>query len=388
MNLRDAASCGTLAAVTSGTIKNGTKAAHERAAARAGRSKSAPVTRVRNGKRVEVADEAHITPLAGPLPKIGETLRLKHPEHGAEARVIVGDCREILAGLDEVRRGELDLVFADPPFNWGRGYDAWKDAMAEREYLAFTYDWIDLCVRGLRDGGALWINIPDDWAADIVCYLKGRGVVDPRAGGPGRPPTAMTMQNWCVWHYRFGQNSVDRFINSKVHALYFIKGGGQHTWNPLDVLEMSDRAAIYGDPRTQSKKDGMPAGKRVPMDVWYGQFWGRVQGNSKERRHYHDNQLPEVYLERVVRACSKPGDRVLDPFLGSGTTGVIAHALGRKFIGCEFSPENAARALERMRRGPVRLGALKDASTAIFKKRGGKRARAAEADADEGDTEV
>ena len=61
------------------------------------------------------------------------------------------------------------------------------------------------------------MNIPDDWAAEVVCYLKGR--MD------RRPPVVMEMQNWCVWHYRFGQNSTERFINSKVHALYFIKGG-------------------------------------------------------------------------------------------------------------------------------------------------------------------
>jgi site-specific DNA-methyltransferase (adenine-specific) len=105
------------------------------------------------------------------------------------------------------------------------------------------------------------------------------------------------------------------------------------------------------------------------MDVWYGQYWGRIQGNNKERRIGHDNQLPEVYLERVVRACSNPGDLVMDPFLGSGTTGVIAHALGRNFIGTEFSKENAKRAIERMKSGPIRLGALEGQSSAIFEKR-------------------
>ena len=108
---------------------------------------------------------------------------------------------------------------------------------------------------------------------------------------------------------------------------------------------------------------------RVPMDVWYGQYWGRVQGNNTERRHYHDNQLPEAYLERVVRSCSKPGDLVLDPFLGSGTTGVMAHALGRNFIGTEFSAENAQSSFERIQAGPVRLGAALGACTAIHRPR-------------------
>jgi site-specific DNA-methyltransferase (adenine-specific) len=149
------------------------------------------------------------------------------------------------------------------------------------------------------------------------------------------------------------------------------------TWNPSEILELSDRRSIYFDPRTESKKDGMPAGMRVPMDVWYGQYWGRVQGNNTERRGYHDNQLPEVYLERVIRATSNEGDLVIDPFLGSGTTGVIAHALKRRFIGTEFSEDNAKSAFERMKAGPVRLGAATGQSTAIFQgRKGGEKKRA------------
>jgi site-specific DNA-methyltransferase (adenine-specific) len=281
------------------------------------------------------------------------------------AKVFVGDCREVLASLTEVAQSQVDLVFADPPFNWNRAYDRWDDGLPEDEYLRFTYDWIDLCVQALRPGGALWINIPDDWAAEIVCFLKGR--LD------RKPCASMRMQNWCIWHYRFGQNTTQRFINSKVHALYFVKPGKDTVWNAEAILELSDRAAIYSDPRTFEKGDGMPPGKRVPMDVWYGKYWGRIQGNNKERRAKHDNQLPEVYLERVVRACSNPGDLVLDPFLGSGTTGVVAHHLGRRFIGTEYSIDNAKSAFERMKLGPARPLAhdapTTDASSAIFSPR-------------------
>ncbi len=270
------------------------------------------------------------------------------------ARVYVGDCREILARLPEVKKKEVDLVFADPPFNWSRAYDEWDDKMPRNEYLDFTYDWLDLCIGSLREHGAIWVNIPDDTAAEIVLHLKRRG---------------LHMINWCVWHYRFGQNTKSRFINSKVHALYFARHVKNRRWNAGEVLETSDRASTYFDPRTMDKRDGMPAGKRVPMDVWYGAYWGRIQGNNKERRIGHDNQLPEVYLERVIRATSNEGDLVLDPFLGSGTTGVMAHALGRGFIGTEFSAANAKRAFERIAKGPIRLGALEDAVTAIHKPR-------------------
>ena len=281
------------------------------------------------------------------------------------AQIWIGDCREVLPAIPEVKKSQVDLVFADPPFNWARDYDrdrtgeAWDDkAMSREEYLAFTFDWIDACVRGLADHGSMWINIPDDWAAQIVCYL---------AGDLARAPVQrMPLVNWCVWHYRFGQNTTGRFINSKVHALYFCKDPAARVWNRDDILEVSDRRAIYGDPRTESKRDGVAPGHRVPMDVWYGKYWGRIQGNNKERRHKHDNQLPEVYLERVILASSNPGDLVLDPFTGSGTTGVMARALGRRFIGTEYSKLNAGRAIDRIKAGPVRLGALRGESSAIF----------------------
>lgn len=289
-----------------------------------------------------------------------------HPETGVVASVRIGDCREKLLEFEAVKNAEVDLVFADPPFNWARDYDrhqtgdAWDDAaMSREEYLTFTEQWLEICAGSLKETGSMWVNIPDDSAAEIVVHLKKIG---------------MHMVNWCVWHYRFGQNTKGRFINSKVHALYFCKNPYRRTWNPEPVLEVSDRRAIYGDPRTERKKDGMPAGMRVPMDVWYGQYWGRIQGNNKERRQKHDNQLPEVYLHRVIACSSNPGDLVLDPFLGSGTTGVVAHAMGRHFIGTEFSRANAEMAFERVVSGPVRdLGSLGGGSTAIFEKRRSKR---------------
>ncbi len=284
--------------------------------------------------------------------------RLVAPEYvnektGGTARVYVGDCREVVPAIPECAAGSVDLIFADPPFNWSRGYDEWDDSLPRNEYLNFTYAWLDACVAALSARGSMWVNIPDDTAAEIVVYLKGHHRLE--------------MVNWCVWHYRFGQNRLDAFINSKVHALYFArsKDPSGRTWNVDEVLEPSDRATTYFDPRTHNKKEGTN-GLRAPMDVWYGKFWGRIQGNNRERRANHDNQLPEVYLERVIRACSNKGDVVMDPFNGSGTTLTVGCALGRKCIGVEYSEALAKSAWERIRKGPLRLGAGLNESTAIF----------------------
>ena len=251
--------------------------------------------------------------------------------------VFVGDCRTILQKLDP---GTIDLVFADPPFNWDVKYGDWDDKRPRQEYVQFTHEWLDACIRALADHGSLWVNIPDDTAAEIVMHLKSRG---------------LHMINWCIWHFRFGQNRSGNFIVSKVHALYFAKDKTNRCWNPDSVLEPSDRAAVYDDQRTFNKKQG-ENGLRVPLDVWYGLNWGRVQGNNKERRANHQNQLPEVYLERVIRSCSNEGDLVLDPFLGSGTPCTVARALNRRSIGIEYSEKNARSAFQRIKKGAIRIG--------------------------------
>jgi DNA modification methylase len=111
-------------------------------------------------------------------------------------------------------------------------------------------------------------------------------------------------------------------------------------------------------------------GLRVPMDVWYGKYWGRIQGNNKDRRHNHHNQIPEIYLERVIKACSNLGGLVLDPFCGSGTTSTVARALGRRSITIEYSQVNAKSAWERITKvGMIPREDAGPQSSAIFKSR-------------------
>lgn len=248
--------------------------------------------------------------------------------------IYVGDNRDI---LPQIREGSIDLIFADPPFNLDVDYGKWRDNLPRDEYLKFTYEWLDACLRVLAPHGSIWVNIPDDTAAEVVVYLKKK---------------KLTMMNWCIWHFRFGQCQNTNFIISKVHVLYFVKDPVKRIWNTGQVLEPSDRATTYADPRT--RKTQTPS-LRVPLDVWYGKYWGRIQGNNKERRASHKNQIPELYMERVIRACSKKGGLVLDPFLGSGTTCTVARALKRRSIGIELSSKIAKSAFERIQEGPVRL---------------------------------
>ena len=116
--------------------------------------------------------------------------------------IYVGDNREI---LPNIKKDSVDLIFADPPFNWDVKYGKWQDNMPRDSYLKFSYEWIDACLKVLAPHGSIWINIPDDTAAEVVLYLKSK---------------KLFMINWCIWHFRFGQCRNSNFIVSK--RLYFL----------------------------------------------------------------------------------------------------------------------------------------------------------------------
>lgn len=258
----------------------------------------------------------------------------------------VGDCREVLPYLPE---GAFDLIMADPPFNQGEAYSVWKDTLPGREFRKFTNEWLDLTVPRLSARGNLWVNVPNEMAARIVVHLE--------------DTHGLMLADWCIWHYRFGQWKDSGFIKSKSHALHFVRSK-DFIWNPSAVLVASDRASKYNDSRTQDTDN---PGKRVPLDVWGvtdafdpdypgdGPYFGRVQGNNAERNGNHPNQLPEKYIERVVRSCSNPDSLVLTPFAGSGTELVVARALGRVSVGIEIGEAEAESAFARIKRGAVRV---------------------------------
>ncbi|MBW2093301.1 MAG: site-specific DNA-methyltransferase [Deltaproteobacteria bacterium] len=263
----------------------------------------------------------------------GPTHQLADPH----TQIYVGDCREILGKLSS-SGVKADLIFADPPFGIGQNYIGYDDHKSALDNVDFTTDWILACLNILSPTGSMWVNVPDSMAV-----LVNNIMTDYEEG--------LTLVNWCIWHYRFGQCNDSRFISSHTHALYFARDIKRRTWNPDAILVPTDRASKYNDKRTQETRR---PGKRVPLDVWYGRGLGRIQGNNKERRKGHPNQIPELYMRRVIAACSDEGDLVLDPFLGSGTTSVIARAMNRRSIGIEISEASAASAFERIKGGTVR----------------------------------
>ena len=235
-------------------------------------------------------------------------------------RIVQGDCLPLLASLP---RESIDLAFADPPFNIGYDYDVYKDRMAAADYVDWSKRWIKQVWRVLKPSGTFWLAIGDDFAAELkVAACQDCG---------------FTLRSWVIWHYTFGVNCTRKFTRSHTHLLYFVKNPKSFTFND-EAIRVPSWRQLHGDKRANPKG-------RIPDDTW--QF-SRVCGTFKERAGWHGCQMPEQVLGRIIRACSNPGDTVLDPFAGSGTTLAVAKKLGRRWLGFELSEWYAWQAQARL----------------------------------------
>jgi len=257
-----------------------------------------------------------------------------------------------IAYLQAAPEGWADLVFADPPFNIGYVYHNYDDRRETDDYLDFSRRWMAAVKRALKPTGSFYLAIGDEYAADL-CVIARREL-------------GFTMRNWIVWHYTFGQQTKQKFAKSHTHILYFTRDPKRFTFNADAVRVPSARQTTYADARAN------PRGK-LPDDVWVlrpqeapGEVFGpesdtwfvsRVCGTFKEREGWHGCQMPLEVLRRIILASSNPGDIVVDPFNGSGTTAVAAALLGRRYLGIDQSDEYVKYARRRLEHARAAIAA-------------------------------
>ncbi|MBI9017731.1 MAG: site-specific DNA-methyltransferase [Phycisphaerae bacterium] len=260
-----------------------------------------------------------------------------------ENTIIHGDCISILEKQLKQNNGEpfIDLVFADPPFNIGYSYDKYKDNLDYDNYVSWTNDWMTACTAALKDNGSFWIAIGDEYAAEIKITARKLG---------------LTMRNWIIWYYTFGQNTKAKFSRSHTHIFYFAKNDKSLTFNDLEVRVPSARQTTYADKRADGRG-------KIPDDTWIirpqaipdafldsEDTWHipRVCGTFKERKGFHGCQMPEKLLGRIIKVASNPEDLVFDPFSGSGTTVAVAKTLNRRYLATDISENYVQQGLARL----------------------------------------
>jgi site-specific DNA-methyltransferase (adenine-specific) len=252
--------------------------------------------------------------------------------------LVRGDCLEV---LQRIPSESVDFCFADPPYNLKKKYDKWDDTLEIKEYFEWCDAWLTELVRVLKPGRTLAVlNIPL-WAVRHFARLR----------------TLMTYQNWIVWE---GLSLPVRMIMPANYVILCFSKGESRDLPGLDpcasksidtreLLSFKEsycvRASCLNERAVLGVQDKTPI-----TDLWWDIH--RLKHNC--RRVDHPCQLPPALMRRLIALFTQPGERVLDPFNGVGTTTLAAEQLGRAFIGIELSEYYhtiACRRHDELRRG-------------------------------------
>ena len=230
-------------------------------------------------------------------------------------QVVVGDC---VAALDSLPPASVDLIFADPPYNLQLGGDLrrpddslvdavdddWDKFASFAEYDAFTRAWLTAARRVLKPDGALWVIGSYHNIFRVGAILQDLG---------------FWMLNDIVWRKANPMPNFRgrRFTNAHETLIWAARGERSKYTFHYEALK-------GGNDDLQMRSD------------WYLPLCtGEERLKDGNGAKVHPTQKPEALLARVLLSASNPGDVVLDPFFGTGTTGAVAKALGRRFIGIE-----------------------------------------------------
>jgi modification methylase len=244
-------------------------------------------------------------------------------------RVLEGDCVEQMNRLPE---GSCDLIFADPPYNLqlegelrrpdnsrvDAVDDHWDQFSSFEEYDRFTRAWLAAARRVLKETGALWVIGSYHNIFRVGVTLQDLG---------------FWILNDVVWRKTNPMPNFRgrRFTNAHETLIWCMKSRDQksYTFNYEAMKALNDELQMRSDWTLPICSGGE-----------------RLRNDSGAKAH--STQKPESLLHRVIVSSTKPGDVVLDPFFGSGTTGAVARRLGRRFIGIERDPAYAQLARTRI----------------------------------------
>ncbi len=258
-------------------------------------------------------------------------------------QLILGDCLEVLKGLAPA---SVDLIYLDPPFFSKRNYQVvWGDEGEIRsfqdrwaggldQYLAWLKERVQELHRLLKPTGSIFLHC--DWHANAYIRVA---ILDKIFG-------EANFKNEIVWCYtapanvqkRFPQKHDTIFFYAKSKQSYFSAKRIKIPYSSETVARTRRGAGLMGlkvkGEAEERHKSRLAREGKVPEDYWLDIF--RLQGNSRERIGY-PTQKPEALLERIILCASKEGDLVLDPFVGGGTTVVVAERLNRQWLGIDQS---------------------------------------------------
>ena len=246
-----------------------------------------------------------------------------------KATVLHGDCASLL-DHQNTAFGRVDLTFLDPPFNQDKGYNEWNDNLPEAQYWKWMGEVCTQIYARTASGGAIYFMQREKKTEAVLRCLRESG---------------WGFQNLIIW-------------KKKTSAVPGMKRFGKH-YQIIAFATKGERPRVFHRLRINPP---LPAGYKYERengmfvtDVWddireltSGYFAGDEALRDTEGNRLHKQQAPVQLLLRIILSSTNPGDVVLDPFAGSGTTLVVGEQLGRKSIGVELDKVNVKIIEERL----------------------------------------
>jgi len=253
------------------------------------------------------------------LPKTTKTTKNKKITAPKINQITKGDCIEVLKATPA---GSVDMIFADPPYNLQLGGDLhrpnntkvdacddhWDQFDSLKVYDDFTREWLSAARETLKDDGAIWVIGSYHNIFRLGAILQDLGY---------------WILNDVIWRK---SNPMPNFRGKR-----FTNAHETMIW--AGKSEQSKYTFNYDSMKALNEDLQMRSDWFIPLCT------GGERLKNKDGEKAHPTQKPEALLHRVILSSTKPGDVVLDPFFGTGTTGAVAKKLGRDFIGIEREDE-------------------------------------------------
>lgn len=257
------------------------------------------------------------------------TISEKKTIDGVLDKTIIGDTFETLKLLPEK---SVDLLIVDPPYNLDKNFNGKKfKKTSDDMYEEYTESWISLVIPLLKDNATIYVCC--DWQSSpaIGSVLKKH----------------FHIQNRITWQREKGRGALSNWKNG-MEDIWFATNSKTYTFNVEDVKIRRKVIAPYkvdGKPKDWEETEQGNFRNTYPSNFWDDisiPYWSMPENTA------HPTQKPEKLLAKLILASSNPGDVILDPFLGSGSTSVTAKKLGRHYIGIEQNDQYCVWAEKRL----------------------------------------
>ncbi len=242
-------------------------------------------------------------------------------------------CQDVFKSVLHLPTGFVDLLFLDPPYNLSKTYNSHTfREMKSSEYAEWLDSWLSMLLPTLKPTASVYIC--GDW--------RSSGAIQQVA------EKYFIIRNRITWEREKGRGAKSNWKNNS-EDIWFCTLTNQYYFNVHAVKLKRKVLAPYthttGQPKDWVKTKSGDFRLTFPSNIWNDitiPFWSMPENTE------HPTQKPEKLLAKIILASSKPGDIILDPFIGSGTTAVVAYKLSRSFVGIEKDKLYACLALKRL----------------------------------------